>query len=318
MGKKRGGAEEHENAERWLLTYADMITLLLALFIYLYSISTINEVKLQAFGQAFASLFGVGKIPLNMSAGASGVLSIPGNQKGKADEKDPQKKKYDKKSEMEKQKAREQKAAENKRNMEALKEQLKQEYPDLVNQGKLTILEQDEGLMLRLQDSALFDLGSSDIASLARPLLQRMGELIASLPNPVRVEGHTDDLPIRSARYRSNFELSGARASSVVDNFIREGKMLPDRFSIAGYGEYKPIATNVPNQGNPLNRRVEILILEVKPKDEFVSEEAARRNAAEAPPPPDASAPVDLSPLAPAPGLTPVQPNAPTHAPPSS
>ena len=191
MAKKKGGPEEHENAERWLLTYSDMITLLLALFIYLYSISTVNPVKFQAFGQAFASLFGVGTIPLNMSAGASGVLPTPGNQPGKADEKNPQKKKYDKKTEMEKQKAKELLAAENRRNMEALKEQLKKEYPDLVNQGKLTILEQDEGLMLRLQDSALFDLGSADITLPARPLLKRMGELISSLPRPTTLSAIT-------------------------------------------------------------------------------------------------------------------------------
>ena len=306
MPKKRGGAEEHENAERWLLTYADMITLLLALFIYLYSISSINPVKFQAFGQAFASLFGIGTIPLNMSAGASGVLPTPGNQPGKANERDPQKKKYDKKTEMEKQKAKEMMAAENRKNMETLKEQLKKEYPDLVNQGKLTILEQDDGLMLRLQDSALFDLGSADITPPAHPLLKRMGELIASLPNPVRVEGHTDDLPIRSARYRSNFELSGARASSVVDNFIRQSGIVPDRFSIAGYGEYKPIAANVPNQGNPLNRRVEILVLQVKPEDEFVSEEATRRNAESSSPLPDSSPPpMEITPLAPAPEVHP-------------
>lgn len=319
-GNKRGGHEEHENAEAWLLTYADMITLLLALFIYLYSISSINQAKFQAFSQSFAHLFNIGKSPIKGNAGA---VPLPGSNKGKADEKAKEKKKFPEKGKEDQEKGKKgEAAAANKEAMDQLKKQLEKDFPELVEQGKLTILEQEEGLMLRLQDTALFALGSRDIQPEARPLLDRMAQMLRTLPNPIRVEGHTDDLPIHSTRYTSNWELSGGRASGVVEYFITQDGIPPGRFSLAGFGEYRPIAPNIPGKGNAANRRVEILILDIKPKAETAeSGEADSPATASAP---GQAAPEALPPLAtPAltapPGAAPEVPAAApaAHAPPS-
>lgn len=270
MGIKRrggghGGGGGHDSAGglRWLLTYADMITLLLALFIYLYSISEINSAKFSAFSTAFSEAFGFSKTPIvNETSGTSGVLPMQGFPEGKVKPYGNQPPAGDGRQPGYKEGA----TPEAEQSLQQLKYQLEIEFPDWIKQGDLTILEPDEGLMLRLRDNAVFRLGRAEITTEAEAVLSALAQKLQMLDFPLRVEGHTDDLPIgKNSPFASNWELSGARAASVVRDFIGRG-IAPNRLSLAGYAEYRPIQTNIPGQGNPVNRRVEILIVAPRKK----------------------------------------------------
>ncbi len=254
-----GGGHDAGGGLRWLLTYADMITLLLALFIYLYSISEVNASKMAAFTAAFSKAFGIGNIPV--AKGSPGINPAQGFRSGRSQlyRREPASGDGHKPGYKAPEKNPGEEAA--RRNLEALKEQLEREFPDWLKEGSLTMLELDEGLMLRMRDNALFDKGSASITGRAQNVLGVLATRLQPLGYPLRVEGHTDDLPIgKSAKFADNWELSSARAASVVRFFSTHG-IQQDLMSLAGYGEFRPVEPNVPGQGNPINRRVEILIV---------------------------------------------------------
>ncbi len=116
------------------------------------------------------------------------------------------------------------------------------------------------GIVVTLPDSLLFSSGSAELKPESIDALTRIGEKLKELPGKVAIEGHTDNIPISSSVYKSNWELSSARASSVLHFLLQRG-LSPDRFLIAGYGEYKPVATNDTDEGRAKNRRVELIIL---------------------------------------------------------
>lgn len=116
------------------------------------------------------------------------------------------------------------------------------------------------GILITLPDSLLFSSGSAELKSESTDALTRIAEKLKELPGKVAIEGHTDNIPISSSIYKSNWELSAARASSVLHFLLQRG-LSPDRFLIAGYGEYKPVATNDTDEGRAKNRRVELIIL---------------------------------------------------------
>ena len=120
--------------------------------------------------------------------------------------------------------------------------------------------------MVRLADRVLFDLGKADLRPDARRVLDALAGVLAELPNPVRVEGHTDDLPINNERFPSNWELSTARATTVVRYFIEHHGMDPRRFSAAGYGEYHPLVPNTSAANRQKNRRVDVVIMPLSSK----------------------------------------------------
>jgi chemotaxis protein MotB len=255
-----GGHAEHDNSERWLLTYSDVVTLLLALFVYLFSISTVNVAKFRQFGEAFAEFFTFGGRPTlaenegGKGAGSAGVLPLPGaarmnegaliRERGKPEtaflggDSDTEQKK-----------------------LANLRAQISGEFQDLISKGALSLLERDGNLVLRLRDAELFEPGEADIRRHSKVLLLALANHLMNLPNEIRVEGHTDNIASRGARYSSNWGLSGARAASVVDFFEHQGGIAAARLSLSGYGDQRPIAVNYPKLGNPLNRRVEIVVL---------------------------------------------------------
>lgn len=260
LGRKKGGGHgggggghDGSGGLRWLLTYADMITLLLALFVYLFSISEVSASKLASFSTSFASYFGLGALPTNLvsPSGGDSVLPLPGMRRPS-----------DQPSESKRKQSRIRSLAPMLRREEyrELQNKVSEVLPGLVNSGQLSFLETREGLVLRLRDSALFGLGSAGMSDAAKQTLDTLAETLRNISNPVRVEGHTDNLPVRGGSYKSNWELSGARAAAVVEYFMNEG-VAPERLSISGYGEYRPLEPNQPGVGNPRNRRVEILIL---------------------------------------------------------
>ncbi|MEW6556330.1 MAG: OmpA family protein [Elusimicrobiota bacterium] len=116
-------------------------------------------------------------------------------------------------------------------------------------------------IKISLANPILFDSGSAELKNAALPALKEIAQLISSMGNPIIVEGHTDNVPISSKKYRSNFELSAARAFSVINYFINTEKIVPERFSTFGYGEYKPVAPNDTEENKAKNRRIEINII---------------------------------------------------------
>jgi chemotaxis protein MotB len=131
-------------------------------------------------------------------------------------------------------------------------------------QAEVDVQLEAKGLVIRFKDNVLFDSGSADIKVASYDILDFLGELLNSdefINEQIRVEGHTDNVPIRTSLYPTNWELSTHRASNVVKFFIERAKMLPDRLSASGYSEYHPIATNETAEGRASNRRVDIVVI---------------------------------------------------------
>ena len=248
MSRRRAHAAEAEHdagMERWLLTYADMITLLLALFIVLYAISVVNEQKLGKLRESLAGAF-VGKA----EGGGPEKANVP--ETGRPTETVQ---------------ARAQDAAELERLARANREleRLRAQVQQVAATEKLTASVNarvdGRGLVIRvLSDDILFAVGSADLRPGAPALLAPLARLLGTRGNGVRVEGHTDSVPIHTARFRSNWELSTARAASVVHYLIRNG-VRARRLSAAGFAAQHPAATNATATGRARNRRIEIVVL---------------------------------------------------------
>lgn len=152
-------------------------------------------------------------------------------------------------------------------------EQLKEEFNQVekflgetdVNGTKLeeyiTAIKTDEGVILRIDDVLLFDSGSAEMKSDSKTILGKIGELIRDSKGEVRVEGHTDNVPIKSARYASNWELSTSRATTVVEFLLKNNFIKPEKIAVSGYGEFRPVAPNDTRENKAKNRRVDIVLL---------------------------------------------------------
>ncbi len=132
---------------------------------------------------------------------------------------------------------------------------------DMGLEGKIDASMDDRGLVVRVSESAFFDPGSADLKGVARDVLDVISDLLRDFPNHMRIEGHTDNMPIRTEKYPSNWELSVNRATVCVRYLIERHSFPPERISALGYGEYRPIATNGDDTGRAKNRRVDIVVL---------------------------------------------------------
>ncbi|MFH0919190.1 MAG: flagellar motor protein MotB [Fibrobacterota bacterium] len=230
MAKKKAPAAEKENAERWLLTYADLITLLLVLFIVLYSMSQVSKAKFEGLSESLAIVFG--------NIGRSGVLDggrtvTPGPNVYKAH-----------------------------RAMQNTEERVKRLIASMGLQGKISAVREERGLVISIKDSVLFLSGSAGVEETAKGVLRGVGAILSVLPNSVRVEGHTDNDHIHTERFYSNWELSTSRATNVLQYLILHCGFSPGRMSAAGYGEYRPKYSNDTREHKSLNRRVDIVVME--------------------------------------------------------
>ncbi len=259
MPKRRKKHREEERAdERWLLTYADMITLLMALFMVLFSISSVNTSKFASLQRALESAFSGRVLP-----GGEALKETGGQTEIKAMAASPPRPSLERALGDAKQLGRQggQGAAAEQRDLQRLKEQIDAFVVRKGLRGKVETALDPSGLSVRvLSDDLLFASGRADLQAPARPLMARLGQILRlDGRHPVRVEGHTDHVPIRSARYPTNWELSTARASAVVRAFARE-RVAPGRMEAAGRASLDPVATNATEQGRGRNRRVEILV----------------------------------------------------------
>ena len=237
--KKSHGHEEPESTERWLLTYADLITLLLGLFVILYAMSKIDQGKYQEVAIALSQTFG-GKTILS---GQGGITPMPASSSQDGTDNNDQ--------------------ASSGSEQNELSEQIKKTLEQYIQSSKVSVIGSSEGLTIHLLETLLFETGSDQIKPEARKVLDKLSNLIINLPNNIKVEGHTDNVPISTLQFPSNWHLSIARSLKTAYYMIQKG-VNPQKISIVGNSEYKPLNPNDTPEKRAKNRRVDIVIMKLE------------------------------------------------------
>jgi chemotaxis protein MotB len=265
MGRRKH-AEEHVNHERWLVSYADFITLLFAFFVVMYSISQVNESKYRVLSNTLTDAFNQPELqvhPIQVGETAkSNPLNFVELSAMAIKNKDGHGNKEEQNSELAEQQP------EIPEQFKAISDKIEQALGDLIKQNMVTLRGNEQWLEIEMQSSLLFESGDAALGNKALELLGQIAEILKAEQTPVRVEGFTDNVPIKSVRFPSNWELSSARAAAVVQLFIEEG-LDPTRLMATGYGEFQPIAPNDTPENRTKNRRVVLMISktgELRPK----------------------------------------------------
>ncbi len=260
MSRKKG-EHEKENAERWLLTYADMITLLMLFFIVLYSMSNAETAKVQALSEELKAVFAGGNWGIFNNLAKSqkrGIDNFSGS--GGIGSKNPYQTK-------------------NTQQIKALTE-AKELFKPEINSKYLQVTMDERGLVITLTGDVFFAGGSAHLEDPARPVLDKVASLLKALPNFVRIEGHTDSSKISVAtpgeKYDSNWDLSSARSIRILRYLAEENFVDPRKLSAVAFGEYRPIDDNNVPEGRAYNRRVDIVILNEKPLTEQINSDIPR------------------------------------------
>lgn len=244
MGRKRH-EEEHENHERWLVSYADFITLLFAFFVVMYAISSVNEGKYRVLSDAINSAF------RNIPGTTAGAMQVVNTTQNSQMITPPQVRPSNPKVEEQKRKNRER--------MRNMAQQLMAALNPLVKSGQVRVTENALGITLDIDASVLFEPGQATLDEKAIVVLANVGRILAGSDFPITVEGHTDNTPISNQLFPSNWELSVVRASSVVRLFIENG-VEARLLTATGYADQRPVADNATPAGRQRNRRVAITI----------------------------------------------------------
>ncbi|AMM91627.1 flagellar motor protein MotB [Peribacillus simplex] len=240
--KKKQRHEEHID-ESWLVPYADILTLLLALFIVLFASSSVDAVRFQqlsnVFNQVFTSGTGFMEFP---SDSPSNEPTSPEQRSGAEDLKKLGKNEQEKLREVQKR----------------VNAYIKKN--DLTD--KLGTNLTDEGMLISIRENVLFESGVAEVKSENRKIAKEVSDLLVmDLPRNIIVSGHTDDVPIKNSRYESNWDLSVMRSVNFMKLLLENKELDPEMFSAKGHGEFKPVASNATKIGRAKNRRVEILIV---------------------------------------------------------
>lgn len=240
--KKRGKPHEEEAGEAWLLPYSDMMTLLLALFIVLYGMGAGTDAgKVEKMGQAFRSAFSLGGGPLFFS-GAGPFIGQYGDL---PTTKDGGNSAY---------------INENQK-LEHMQRQMNRYIEQNHLEGQLSTSLMESGLLIRIKEQALFSSGSAELGGESQKIGGVLAGLLATMPEQILVSGHTDNVPINTPQYPSNWELSNQRALNFLRYILNANpKLDPARFSAIGYGEFRPAASNDTEEGRQKNRRVEVMV----------------------------------------------------------
>ncbi len=240
--------EEHENLERWLVSYADFITLLFAFFVVMYAISSVNEGKYRVLSDSIVHAFQEKQTSdkmVNMSQKNTSILPGTGRPIGKAAPQKPDAENHDTPVTA---------------HMKTIAKDVAGAMSSLVRQGQVKVTQSARGITVEINASTLFPSGEATLQPATAQALAAVAKVLASTDNPIQVEGHTDDLPIKSPVYPSNWELSSARAAAVV-RLLSEQGVPPGRMVAIGYADNKPLDTNASAEGRARNRRVNVLIL---------------------------------------------------------
>ncbi len=225
---KKAKHEEHENLERWLVSYADFITLLFTFFVMMYAISAVNTGKYKVLSHAIVATFNHQTVQQNLHI----IIPHSRSQPGKAS---PQV-----------------------RTVLFRAMQLIQERSS--SHGAMKVVQTSQGIRIRIQAAFLFRSGHAAVRKAALPTLRHIAGILAKTKRPIRVEGHTDNVPIHG-RYKNNWALSTMRAVNVLTELIALGPIDPRQASAAGYSQYRPLVPNDSDADRQKNRRVEIVIL---------------------------------------------------------
>jgi len=215
----------------WMATFSDMVTLLLTFFVLLLSMANFDPIKMKSLSESLQAAFGVLEsyptVPIHP------IIDLP---KKRSDEN---------------------KKKQSLKDVEKVKEVVKSK--NLEDAVKVEVT--DKGMAIMLRDPVGFASGSADLKEQGKDILRDIGDIIKETPDlKVRIEGHTDDVPIRSNRFRSNWELSSARSLSVVELLASQTGIHPANMSAVGYGEYKPLAPNTSPENRSKNRRIQIFV----------------------------------------------------------
>jgi len=260
----RGRRKKQEEAddvgmERWLLSYADFITLLMVFFIMMYALSKVDVAKYNAIAQSLSIVLTGSSLPNqeapgpSLAPGASGQ-QVPGSLGDTSDLSNQL-------EEVEKQ-IRKFISIDITDNSGVAMGQSSTRLADYID-----IIEQERGLVISIKNTFLFPSGSDELNPQARVVIEQLGKALVKMPNQIRVEGHTDDLAINTAQFPSNWELSIARAITVLYVLRGDAGIDAKRLSATGYGEYKPLVPNLNAANRSKNRRVDIVILKQKYSD---------------------------------------------------
>jgi len=240
---RRKPEDPDENHERWLVSYSDFITLLFAFFVVMYALSSVNEGKYRVLSDSLVAAF------RNVTVNAKGT-----EMTAQADTPTLQTAIRARKSA---------KAEEQRRRVREKVRQAAARIADilapLVREGRVRVTETTTGVTVEINANVLFAVGDARLNPDAVAALRAVAQVLGATEFPVTVEGHTDDTPIATAQFPSNWELSAVRASSVIRLFVEAG-VTPQRLTAAGFGEQRPVADNATLEGRARNRRVAILI----------------------------------------------------------
>lgn len=252
MARKRK-PEEHENLDRWLVSYADFITLMFAFFVVMYSISIVNEGKYKVFSESLLQAFQrhtTGPQAHQAMQGDARIQPIMPPPPSLAPRKtDAQATRIKKETEK----------------MKGVAKDLIKVMEPLVKSGQVKVTQNSRGIAVEINASVLFSSGQAMLQGESVKVLKAVSKVLTEVDNRIQVEGYSDNAPINNVAYPSNWELSSARASGVVRLFVDNG-ILSERVVVVGYGENKPVASNNTPEGRARNRRVTIMILSAWPE----------------------------------------------------
>ncbi len=271
---RRRREDIHINHERWLVSYADFITLLFAFFVVMYSISQVNDSKYRVLSDTFIEAFNQ---PTDSQTNAEPSEQInPSNDvitpidMGKTAQATTDQQEtlavISDQGEVTQTVSSVAASAETVTTSDELSQisdLVTEKFSQLINDQMIQVSSNELWLQIELKDSILFSSGSAEASEQAQKIFDGIALILKSYSNPVQVEGFTDNIPINSAKYPTNWELSSARASAIVKYLASKG-VAPERLSAVGYGEYQPVASNETDVGRAQNRRVAIMVAKRK------------------------------------------------------
>lgn len=258
--------EKHANHERWLVSYADFITLLFAVFVTLYAMSQTDKQKVDQVAASYRSAFGIsagtGSSSTNimnsseiMPLPSFEVVPTPPAKKRKMEDADEKKNASDSAKN----------AQNNSGEMLDIKKSIKVALKPMQLVGDVIVEESSRGLVIRLEEEVYFEPGTAKVRPEALSLVGKIAGAVSAVgTHQIRIEGHTDNSPATIGLYKSNWELSLDRASTIMKIFLNNYDFSPVNIAIAGYGQYRPIVSNETDAGRKRNRRVDIILLETK------------------------------------------------------
>lgn len=269
---RRKRHEEHVNHEAWAIPYADLMTLLLAFFVVMYAVSVVNEGKYRVMSQSIIEAFNGTSRRLDPihSSNVAPVAPVPADRKNSQAQNSvlpriapPLPSRNLATSSMQNGAEKRQKSehqSSEQENLERIQDQVRRALQPLIDKDLVIVRRTKTWLEIEIRTDILFPSGVARLSAPADEVLNHIASILAPFPNPLRVEGYTDDKPINTAVFPSNWELSAARAASVARLFVEQG-IDPSRLGIIGWGEIRPAADNLSEEGRNRNRRVLVVVL---------------------------------------------------------